>query len=55
VLSLQEPEQPLRFKFPKFEEVEAYVVKLEDGRTVIRTKDELEKPSKTGEKKEKKE
>lgn len=38
------PEQPLlQVKIPKHEEVEVYLIKLEDGRIVARTKDEIEK------------
>lgn len=41
---MQEPEKPLlQVKIPQHEEVEVYLIKLEDGRIVARTKDELEK------------
>ena len=39
-----EPEKPLlQVKIPEHEEVEVYLIKLEDGRIVARTKEELEK------------
>ena len=39
-----EPEQPLlQVKIPKHEDVEVYLIKLEDGRIVARTKGEIEK------------
>jgi len=41
---LEEQERPLlQVKIPKHEEVEVYLIKLEDGRIVARTKDEIEK------------
>ena len=32
----------LKFKLPEIEDVEVYLVRLEDGRIVARTRDELE-------------
>ena len=38
-----EPERELlRFQLPEIEDVEVYLVRLEDGRVVARTEDELE-------------
>ena len=41
---MEEQERPLlQVKIPKHEEVEVYLIKLEDGRIVARTKEEIEK------------
>ena len=41
---MEEQERPLlQVKIPKHEEVEVYLIKLEDGRIIARTKDEIEK------------
>lgn len=44
-----EPERLLRFKVPQVENKEVYVVKLEDGRIVARTREELEEEEEEGE------
>jgi len=44
--SKQEQEPLLAFKFPEKKEIEGYLVRLEDGTYVIRTKEELEKKEK---------
>jgi hypothetical protein len=38
---LPEPEKLLQFKLPEVKEVEAYFVRLKDGRVVARTAEEL--------------
>jgi hypothetical protein len=48
---LEERERLLRFRFPEVREVEVFLVRLEDGRIVARTKEELE-PEKKEEVKE---
>ena len=41
---MEELKKPLlQVKLPEMEEVEVYLIRLEDGRIVARTKDELEK------------
>jgi len=40
---LPEPEKILQFQFPEAKDKEIYLVKLEDGTIVARTKEELEK------------
>jgi len=47
--SSQEPEPLLRFQFPEKKDEEVYLIELEDGTIVARTKSELEKEK--GEKK----
>lgn len=49
-----EQEYRLRFKLPEVEEVEVVFVRLEDGRIVARTPDELEAEKKEKEEKEEK-
>ncbi len=49
-----EQEYRLRFKLPEVEEVEVVFVRLEDGRIVARTPDELEAEKKEEEEKEEK-
>ena len=45
----------LRFRVPKRKRVEAYIVRLDDGRVVARTKEELEEAGEgAGEKEEEK-
>jgi len=40
---VQEPElEFLKFEVPEFEEVEVYLVRTKDGKTLVRTKEELE-------------
>jgi len=43
---LEERERLLRFRFPEVQEVEVFLVRLEDGRIVARTKEELEREKK---------
>jgi hypothetical protein len=45
--SSPDKEPILAFKFPEKKEVEGYLVRLEDGTYVIRTKEELERSKKT--------
>jgi len=45
-------EYRLRFKVPEVEEVEIYFIRLEDGRIIARTKEEIEEEKEEKEKKE---
>jgi len=40
---LKELREVMRFRFPERKEIEAYIVELDDGRVVVREKQELEK------------
>ena len=46
---MPEPEKLLQFKVPEARDIEAYLVKLDDGSIVARTKEELEKEKGKGE------
>ena len=44
--SSQEPEPLLRFRFPEKKDEEVFLIELEDGTIVARTKKEIEKSKK---------